>query len=271
MSFAKINGIDLYYEVHGKGHPLVLCAGFSCDTHYWNLLLPYLASHFQVIIYDNRCVGQSTTADEAFTVDDLADDVLGLMHHLKIEKAHVLGHSMGGAIVQSLAYRYPDNIERLIIANSLVKFSQAGVFTLRLILKLKQTGVDKRSIVEVVMPWLFSNKYLSNKDSVEQFIQASLNNSHPQTEIGFARQLEALTKFDSRQWFYHIQKPVLVMEGDQDLMCPFDAKVLTAGLPEAVLYTFSQMGHMPFIEAPEHSARIIRDFLYRDDREKSRR
>lgn len=262
MTVVKINGIDLYYEVHGKGNPLVLCAGFSCDTNYWNMLLPHLAPHFQAITYDNRGAGQSTSADEAFTVDDMADDVIGLMQHLKIEKAHVLGHSMGGAIVQSIAYRHPDKVERLIIANSLVKFSQVGYFTMQLLLKLRQAGVAKRNIVEVALPWLFSNKFLSSPRAIEQFIQASLNNSHPQTEVGYSRQLEALMGFDSRKWFYHIQKPVLVMESDEDLLCPLDSKVLVTGLSEATLYTFSQMGHMPFIEKPEHAARIIRDFLY---------
>ena len=104
----RANGQELYYEVHGEGHSLVLVMGIGYDSTLWMLAqVPALSQKFQVVIFDNRDAGRSSQATSAYTIADMADDTAGLMDALDIKKAHVCGLSMGGMIAMEVALRHP--------------------------------------------------------------------------------------------------------------------------------------------------------------------
>lgn len=93
------DGADLFYNVTGQGKPLILIAGGFCDHHVWDDVIGLLNSHFQVITYDNRGIGQSGLSESNYTIELLADDLECLLNQLKISSAHIVGHSMGGFIL----------------------------------------------------------------------------------------------------------------------------------------------------------------------------
>jgi 3-oxoadipate enol-lactonase len=99
MPKAMVQGINLYYEVHGSGYPLVLIRGLASNAEYWYCQVPAFSSQFSVITFDNRGIGRSDIPDSPFTISTMADDTVGLMDVLGIPRAHVLGISMGGMIV----------------------------------------------------------------------------------------------------------------------------------------------------------------------------
>jgi len=100
-SFSR-NGFSTYYEETGSGEPVVLICGLSADLQVWRLQVPEFAKAYRVVTFDNRGAGRSDAPDEQYSIGQMADDLDQLLEHLKIERAHVVGWSMGGVIAQEL-------------------------------------------------------------------------------------------------------------------------------------------------------------------------
>ena len=115
MSTAQINGIDIYYEEHGHGDPLLLIMGLAADSVAWMFQLPDFSEHYRTIVFDNRGVGRSSKPAGLYTIAQMAADAAGLLDHLKIERALVVGVSMGGMIAQELALRHPKKVRGLVL------------------------------------------------------------------------------------------------------------------------------------------------------------
>ena len=98
----KIDDIDVYYEIHGEGEPLLLVEGLGYSTWMWFKQIPNFSREYQVIVFDNRGVGNTDKPDIEYTIEMMADDAAGLLRALDIESAHVLGVSMGGFIAQEM-------------------------------------------------------------------------------------------------------------------------------------------------------------------------
>jgi pimeloyl-ACP methyl ester carboxylesterase len=114
----QANGIQIHYETHGTGAPLVLIGGLGADTFLWFRQVPELCKHFQVIVFDNRGAGESDKPDEPYSVPMFAADTAGLLGALGIERAHILGASLGGMIAQQFAIDYPALLDRLVLAST---------------------------------------------------------------------------------------------------------------------------------------------------------
>ena len=116
MPKVKVNGINMHYEVHGDGFPIVMITGVSFCLKIWdNVLIDSLSKQFKVILFDNRGAGQTDIPEGEYTIKMMADDTTGLMDALNIERAHILGFSMGGMIAQEVALNYPQKVEKLIL------------------------------------------------------------------------------------------------------------------------------------------------------------
>jgi len=119
VSKAKVNDINIYYDVQGDGFPLVMVMGFLGNADCWDpRMLPVLSDKFKVIVFDNRGAGRTDISDKEFSIRLLAEDTVGLMDMLNISRAHVLGISMGGMIAQEVALNYPERVEKLILAST---------------------------------------------------------------------------------------------------------------------------------------------------------
>src|SRR3990167_4957000 len=154
MPIAKLkNNVEMYYEMHGYKEPLVLINGLKSDHTGWMPMLDNLKKRFQVILLDNRAIGQTKDDGKAFTVEDMAFDVVLLMEHLKIDLAYIAGHSMGGAIAQVLAHRYPEKVKKIFLCNTFIKFNEA----FSEVLELYKQGASRVVIMNTVIPWVFAN------------------------------------------------------------------------------------------------------------------
>jgi 3-oxoadipate enol-lactonase len=121
MPTIRVNDIDMYYEIHGEGEPVVLIAGLNSDHTLYTAIIPKLAERYQVVAFDNRGVGRSDKPDIPYSIDMMADDTAGLLNTLGIQQAHILGTSLGGRIAASLALRYPSQIKSLILVSTVLK------------------------------------------------------------------------------------------------------------------------------------------------------
>src|SRR5688500_14179827 len=165
----RANGQELYYEVHGKGQPLVLVMGIGYDATLWTLAqVPALSGQFQVVIFDNRDAGRSSQAAGAYTVADMADDTAGLLDALHINQAHVCGLSMGGMIAMELALRHPDRVDRMILSGAPGAPARAACHPIMTWNWVKANDPTGEMFGCQQFTWLFSTAFLRNREAVQQ-------------------------------------------------------------------------------------------------------
>jgi pimeloyl-ACP methyl ester carboxylesterase len=111
MPTANIGDIELHYEEHGRGQPLIMVLGLGQDIATWGFQL-------RLIVFDNRDAGKSSRCPDDYTTESMGQDILGLMDHLGIEQAHLLGTSLGGMIAQHVALMAPERLKSLILAGT---------------------------------------------------------------------------------------------------------------------------------------------------------
>jgi len=262
MPLVKVNGINLYYEIYGKGQPLVCVAGFTGDHNGWQLVIPYLQENYQVIIFDNRGIGKSDCPDGPYTVEMMAEDTIGLIQALQLDPVHLLGNSMGGSIAQVIALRQPQLVKSLVLANSFMQPHGRLLLHARNRLELMQQNVPAEIMLRYLLLWVYSSNYLGQPGVVEALVQAALANPCNISIKGYAAQLHALVNFDSRAWLDKIQVPCLVIAADDDLLAyPKEALNMADRIKGAKYFCFADVGHLPQLECPQDFSRLVLNFF----------
>src|SRR5512147_1809966 len=118
METLTVNGIRIAYERRGTGTPLVLLHGYPLDHHLWDKVAPLLGDTFELILPDLRGFGGSSTVDSFYTMEDIASDIAALLDHLGIQKAAIVGHSMGGYVALAFARLSPERVSGLGLVSS---------------------------------------------------------------------------------------------------------------------------------------------------------
>jgi pimeloyl-ACP methyl ester carboxylesterase len=271
MPRAAANGIELEYESFGAGPTIVLIMGIGCQLIWWRTAFceALAAQGFRVIRFDNRDIGLSTWLDDApvpsirsmipkallglrvdapYRLHDMADDVVGLLDHLALERAHVVGTSMGGMIAQLVAIRHPGRIASLtsIMSTTGERRYLGRPDALRALL-----GPVPRDRSEVMTRTLETFRVISaggpafeaDADEIEALAGVAYDRSfHPR---GFVRQMAAiLASGHRRRELKTVTAPTLVLHGERDPLIPVSAGRATAGLvPGARLHVLPEMGH----------------------------
>lgn len=260
MATIRINDINLYYEQTGSGPDLILISGLSADHSMWDP--KYLTDHFRVLTFDNRGAGQTDTPNTPYSMEGFMSDTVTLCHSLGIKKAHFVGHSMGGHIVQYIAANYPELVDKAIIACSEQKFSIISYLATKLQIDLRQYNIPQKTLIENYLPLLFSTHYLNHRENRDNFIRQTLDNPYPQSDQGYIAQVEAIRKHNTINLLPQIKSPTLVIGCDKDLLTPHEHSVfLQNHIPDAKLVTIKNCGHAPFIEKPHEFYKIIFKFL----------
>ena len=261
MATININGVDIYYELHGQGDPLVLIAGYTCDHTFWNAMLDELAEKFQVLIFDNRGIGQTKDNGTTFTLETVAEDTMALVRQLGLIHPHILGQSMGGAIAQIIAKKYPEKINKLIILNSAAKFNTRTVKAIESLLNLRKENVSFDVLIEASIPWFFSSDYLAKPENISTFKEILRNNPYPQSIQDQERQFRTIPPFDSRDWIHEIKATTLVIAAEEDIVAlPTESQQLANTIPNAQFITISG-GHSSPLEQPNEVNKAILKFL----------
>ena len=169
---------------------------------------------------------------------------------------------MGGFILQTLAYRYPELVKSATISNSSSTIYTCFHVYIAAKLELMKAGAPLAALVKASCSWVFSFQFLSQPGMLDALIQLGLNNPNPFTLKGYEGQYAALEQFDSRAWVNKIDVPTLVLAGDQDLIFSEPSvKLLAEQIPKASYYCFTDCGHLPYIEYPEKFSMIVREFI----------
>lgn len=264
MDCARINGIDIAYDISGDGEPVLLVGGFGMTKEGWAEQVAALAGQFRVITFDNRGVGESTVPSEPFTIDDMAADAAGLLDHLGIDKAHVFGVSMGGLITQTLALDYPGRVLKAVLgctSHGGRHAVQPKPEVMEILASLSIPGISPQEAVRRRIPIIFSDRFVREEpERVAIFVERSIR--YQPTPQGAAGQMKALSFFNVQRRLGEISCPVLVMTGSEDrMMPPENAGLLVDGIPGAELYVVEGAGHGFFQERPEEVNRVLIDFF----------
>jgi len=257
----RANGVELYYETHGEGPPLVLVAGLASDSQSWLPILPGLAAEHTVIVFDNRGAGRTTPADAEITISLLADDCATLIEGLGHRRAHVLGHSMGGLVAQSLAVRHPETVDRLILVGTAAGISKRNERLLRDMASLFEAGADPAVWFRSLFAWLFTRRFFEDDAVVEEAVRYALEYPYPQSPDQFRRQVDAAIRFEPVD-AGRIRAKTLVVTGADDLLLPPDeGRCLAERIPDARFLTISDAAHSVHMEAPGAFVEVVGQFL----------
>lgn len=258
----ELNGLNVYYEQHGTGEPLVLIAGLASDSQSWAPILPALAERFHVLIFDNRGAGRTEPMDTPLDIPRMACDVIALLDALAIPQAHLLGHSMGGMIALECAARHPNRIRKLILASTSPKPSARDCALFRSWAATLRAGIPPRLWFENIFFWIFPERFFQHPAGVQAALDYSVNYPWPQTAEAFARQVEAITAFDICKALRHIRIPTLALHGELDILFPPD-RVLPelAAIPGLKMTVMPNVAHSPALDAPDAFINAICSFL----------
>jgi 3-oxoadipate enol-lactonase len=255
----------LYYEVHGEGEPLVLVMGIGYDATLWTLhQVPALSAHFKVIIFDNRDVGRSSHAVSDYTIADMADDVAALLDALDIERAHVLGLSMGALIAEEFALRHAERLNGLVLCGPDGAPARDVVHAIAVWNWTKQMDESGAMFGAQQLTWLFSSAFRRNAAAVQQTVAFLSSNPNPVQPAAYARQAHAYLQHDASDRLSAIAAPTLVIVGEQDLLTPpWIAAEVAAAIGGARLEIVRGEGasHVVPLERPDDFNRLVIDFL----------
>ncbi|MEO8402105.1 MAG: alpha/beta fold hydrolase [Gammaproteobacteria bacterium] len=256
------NNISLYYQVNGKGYPLILISGLNGDHQsVWpDSVVSALAKHFQVIQFDHRGVGKSDQPDIPYSIEMMADDVAGLMEALQVKKAHLIGYSMGGQIAAKFAVKYPDKINKMIGCVCYPNINTHVQLLIETLIELHELNLADSLIEKVGLPWIFSDQFLEkNFASPKKPDQKS----QPKSLIGLKRHFGAQKTFKSEaECFKNIKIPTLFIAGDEDRICPpAEVKKFADLIPNSTMVILPQAGHLLSLEHPNKLTHLICDFL----------
>jgi pimeloyl-ACP methyl ester carboxylesterase len=272
MAFQRVNGITLRYEVAGRGPPLALIIGYRLHGAAWpEEFIERLARRFSVLSFDHRGTGLSDKPESGYELHTMASDLVGLFGHLGWPKAHILGFSMGGAIAQELAIRYPERAARLVLFATF----PGGLYGVRapwpvLRCLFELDGLSPEEAARQVWPVTYASDYLSaNLDAVETQMHREI--AYPTPPYAARAQREAIQAFSTTFRLEQIRAETMVATGAEDILVPPEnSRRLAHRIPNARRTIIPGLGHRAIWEAPEEIAEIVTHFLQKsatsDDR-----
>ena len=266
MPKATANGIEIHYETQGHGQPLVLISGLGYTKWEWHRMAPLLAGHFQVITFDNRGVGQTDKPQGPYTAHMLAADTVGLLDELGIDKAIIMGHSMGGFIAQALALEFSHKVDKLILCSTNfggphhIPVTPEAMKVLTDVSSDPVTRFRNGLYISTAPGWAEKNPQM-----IQEWVEwRAANPIEPapyqaQLAIGLGLLQEAAA-FEN--YLYRIQVPTLILFGEYDMVVPpANAALLAEKIPDSKVVILPNAGHFFPIEVPGAASQAVIDFL----------
>lgn len=257
----EVGDINIDYRISGTGYPLVMIMGYSVTMDMWDPnVLRILASRYKVVTFDNRGMGGTDAGDRRFTMEQFADDTAGLMDALGIQKAHVLGWSMGTNIAQELALRHPEKVNKLILYAADCGTDVVPIAP-DVLEKLRDTSGTPKERGKRMVFLLFSMKWLKNNVAyVKKLFSRPMKSPLPEN---IKRQYSAMENWKgSCDRLDQIDCPTLLITGTEDVLTPPEnSPMMVKKIPGAKLVTFENGGHGIMYQYPDRFSRAVIDFL----------
>lgn len=276
MSSININGAEIYYQDHGKGFPVVFSHGLGSDHTMWINQIEAFKKQYRVIVWDVRGHGKSEVTENGYSIGNFVTDLNLLMKHLEIDRAHIVGLSMGGWISWSFALTHPEKTAGLVLSDSAgyhVGMSQKmheqakNMFTASAQVAEKH---GRAKMVDVTLSLMFSEKFIQNNPEIIKIVAQRISEDRG---IGYARAIMGAFKDywgepdkSVTESLGKIKAETLVIAGDEDKLTPLPTqKGLSAAIPGSRLEIITGSGHVPPIEKPDIWNGLVLEFLEKID------
>lgn len=257
-----VGDLEMQYRVMGEGEPLVMIMGLTANMDTWEpALLERLAERYRVVVFDNRGAGRTGAPPGPFSMRLFADDTAGLMEALGLERAFVLGDSMGGMIAQEVALNHPEKVEKLVLCCTFCGGEQAVFPGPEVLAVLTDRTGTPEDVIRRGLAIVFPDEWVeSNPGQVEDFVRRAL--LHPISDENAERQGEAIFGFSTYDRLPQIGCPTLVACGTADVLVPPEnSRTLADRIPGARLVEFPGGGHGFSAQFHDEFARVLTEFL----------
>jgi pimeloyl-ACP methyl ester carboxylesterase len=263
MPRATVGDLDLVYDVQGAGEPVLMINGIGAARSGWGLQLPAVAAEFTAITFDNRDVGETGPGRDTklYAIKRFADDAAGLLDHLGIASAHIVGASMGGCIAQEFAISHPDKTRSATIVCS---WPAVDPWLAELWEQWERIFATQGAVAwnRTSWLWVFTHRAYRDPEFLPNLIAAAEADPHPQTLEMYLRQSHAAKTFDALDRLAAISAPTHVICGGEDIFTPrrYSASIAEA-IPGAILTVIPDVGHGMFWEATDAFNAFVLDFI----------
>jgi 3-oxoadipate enol-lactonase len=272
MPSVNLKGVDIHYEVNGKGEPLLLLPGLGTNRTYYGASEPILRTSFQTILVDPRGLGASQDPNADFIAESMAPDYAALLDHLGLRSAHIVGSSHGGCMAMSLADQFPDKIRSLILIGAFSELDRALAMNFQLRIKIVAKCGLGDEISDHIALWIFRRQFIEGERGTKalQAILSAIKSNTPEQYMALCRSIlhwgRRLPGQESNQLFTEklpsLRCPTLVISGDSDHMIPASfSKLVADRIPNAKYSEISDCGHIPVLERPDVACGIISDYI----------
>jgi aminoacrylate hydrolase len=265
MPIVPISDGELYYESHGSGPVLLLVPGLGGTGNYWQPQVSEFSNHFRVVVHDHRGTGQSTRSEISYSVDQMTRDLIELMDAIGIERAHLLGHSTGGAIGQTMAIEHPDRLNSLILYATWTKCDpfMRRVFDIRKAL-LARAGAA--AYIKATPLFLFPHWWINENSAALEAADTKLLETFPSVSIALSR-CDAVLNFDREAQLGQIRTATHVVCAKDDYLTPsYFSEKLKNLIPGATLSLLERGGHACSQTVPQEFNKLILGLLMRDEK-----
>ncbi len=259
MPVVKANGININYKVEGTGEPLVMISGFTMNLGQWRRQVPSFKKHYQVITFDNRGAGKSGKPEGPYSSLLMAEDTIQLMDHLKIEKAHILGGSMGTLVAQEIAISYPKRVMKLILSSPWACHDDgANGFTSEVLAAME---LPLRQLLFKFADALVTNPF--NRLILIPVLRMQIRRIKGAQVTGITGQAGCILGFNSVDRLQAIKAPTLIMAGTGDRLIkqPGSAETIARKIPNSRLVTINGGPHALPMEQTRIFNKEVLDFL----------
>lgn len=260
MAFANINGTVLHHEflTEDDDAPVVVFINsLGTDFRIWLPLIDELTANWSILLYDKRGHGLSDRGKTPYTIEEHADDLIGLCRHVGIKKAVFVGLSVGGLIVQALYARKPELVRKIVLSNTAHKIGTAEMWATR-IAAVEKDGIE--ALADGVLERWFTPDFRARRKTD---LAGYRNMLVRQDAISYAATCGAIRDADFTETVSGIKVPVLCIGGDKDGATPPDLIKSTASMiPGARVEIIDSCGHIPCVEQPEELAELLTNFVH---------
>ena len=251
--------MTLPHAWHGEGDPLVLISGLGAKGTSWQPFLASASRHFQVLTFDNPGSGASPELSGPTSIARLAGEVLRLLDALGVERAHLVGRSMGGMIAQELALRAPERVRRLALVSTTGRVDVHLARVFELWAAMAEQGVAAALRQQSSLLWCLGGAALARDERVRAYLDARARHDRP---ADYARQARACARHDALDRLGRLRLPTLVVGGCDDRLMPgHHSEALAAAIPGAQKIDIPAAGHLAYLEQPDRFAAEVLSFL----------
>ena len=252
--FVNVNGVKIAYTLAGSGTSLLFLHGWMCNRKFWDQQVSYFSRRCRVLTMDFRGQGESDVPAGSYSTGQLAEDAFAVLENLGIDRAVIIGHSMGGMVAQEFCKNYPRRVSGLVLVTTIAADLQN-----RLISKRIEKDCGRLGFREAFLTY-FNGWFAGRTDSaIVDWVRKEMLKTPEHVGLKLVR---AYSRFDLRKHLPEFRMPCLVIGARDDTSAvPLEPQTLAELIPGAQLVMIESCGHFPMLEKPQEFRDLLGEFL----------